>query len=77
MTVHFFNNLLAFLPQLDLNATTDTSPMTNNDAISSIMFGSILLLIGLSFFIRFIINNKKYLKSGFSPKLSQDNIYLN
>lgn len=69
MTVHFFNNLIAFLPQLNINAPVDTSPITNTDAIISLSFGSLLFLIGMFFFIKFTLKNKKYLKSGFSPRI--------
>lgn len=69
MTVHFLNNLIAFLPQLDINAPVDTSPITNTDAIVSLSFGSLLFLIGMFFFIKFILKNKKHLKSGFSPRI--------
>lgn len=69
MTVHFFNNLIAFLPQLDINTPVDNSPFTNSDAIFSLSFGSILFLIGMFFFIKFILKNKKYLKDGFAPRV--------
>ena len=69
MTVHFFNNLIAFLPQLDINTPVDNSPFTNSDAIFSLSFGSLLFLIGMFFFIKFILKNKKYLKDGFSPRV--------
>lgn len=69
MTVHFFNNLIAFLPQLDINASVNTSPITNTDAIVSLSFGLLLFLIGMFFFIKFILKNKKHLKSGFSPRI--------
>ena len=68
MTVHFFNNLIAFLPQLDMSPTSDTSPITSSDATISLVFGSILFIIGMYFFIKFIMKNKKYLKQGFSPR---------
>ena len=71
MTVHFLNNLLAFLPQLNINTSTDTSPITSSDAKTSIMTGSILFLIGMFFFIRFIIQNNKSLKSGFAPRIDE------
>lgn len=70
MTVHFFNNLIAFLPQLDINAPIDNAPFTKSDAIFSLSFGSVLFLIGMFFFIKFILRNKKYLKDGFSPRVS-------
>lgn len=66
MTIHFLNNLIAFLPQLNMNASADTSPMTQSDAILSLSSGSILFLIGMFFFIKFILKNKKYLRNGFS-----------
>ncbi|MCR1824264.1 CPBP family intramembrane glutamic endopeptidase, partial [Terrisporobacter muris] len=69
MTVHFLNNLIAFLPQLDINASVNTSPITNTDAIVSLSFGLLLFLIGMFFFIKFILKNKKHLKSGFSPRI--------
>lgn len=68
MTIHFLNNLIAFLPQLDINSPADTSQITNTDAIVSLSFGSILFLIGMFFFIKFILKNKKYLKRGFSHR---------
>lgn len=68
MTVHFFNNLIAFLPQLDINAPVDSSPITSTDALVSLSFGSLLFLIGMFFFIKFILKNKKYLKNGFLPR---------
>ena len=74
MTVHFFNNLLAFLPQLNINSQTDSSPMNSVDAKYSIIFGLILFLIGMFFFIKFIKNNKKYLKGGFAPRVA-DNFF--
>lgn len=70
MTVHFFNNLIASLPDLDINTTVDNSPFTNADAVFSLLFGLILFLIGIFFFIKFILENKKYLRSGFSPRIS-------
>ena len=72
MTVHFFNNLLAFLPQLNINSQTDSSPMNSVDAKYSIIFGLILFLIGMFFFIKFIKNNKKYLKGGFAPRVDDN-----
>ena len=66
MTVHFFNNLIAFLPQLNLNTQVNSSPITYTDIIISLSFGSLLFLIGIFFFTKFILKNKKYLKSGFS-----------
>lgn len=69
MTVHFLNNLIAFLPQLDINTPVDNSPITSTDAIVSLSFGSLLFLIGMFFFIKFILKNKKHLKSGFSPRV--------
>lgn len=72
MTVHFFNNLIAFLPQLNIHASTNTSPITNTDAIVSLSFGSVLFIIGISFFIKFILKNKKHLSGGFVPRASID-----
>ena len=68
MTVHFFNNLIAFLPQLNIHAPTNTAQVTNTDAIVSLSFGSILFIIGMFFFIKFILKNKKHLHRGFSPR---------
>ncbi|MCC3869795.1 CPBP family intramembrane glutamic endopeptidase [Terrisporobacter mayombei] len=70
MTVHFFNNLVAFLPQLDIHAPTNTAPITNTDAFVSLSFGSVLFIIGMFFFIKFILKNKKYLHGGFAPRSS-------
>lgn len=70
MTVHFLNNLIAFLPQLDISNPTDTSPINNMDAIVSLALGLLLFLIGMLFFIKFIIKNKRYIKAGFSPRVS-------
>ena len=71
MTVHFFNNLLAFLPQLDINAPVDSSPITSSDATTSIISGLILFLIGMYFFIKFILKNKNYLRVGFAPRINE------
>lgn len=71
MTVHFFNNFLAFLPQLDINAPIDSSPITNSDATASIISGLILFLIGIFFFIKFILKNKNYLRAGFTSKIDE------
>lgn len=68
MTVHFFNNLIAFLPQLNIHAPTNTASVTNTDAIVSLSVGSILFIIGMFFFIRFILKNKKHLYREFAPK---------
>ena len=68
MTVHFFNNLIAFLPQLNIHAPTNTAQVTNTDAIVSLSFGSILFIIGMFFFIKFILKNKKHLHRGFAPR---------
>ena len=70
ITVHFFNNLIASLPDLDINTTVDNSPFTSTDAIFSLLLGLILFLIGMLFFIKFMLENKKYLRSGFSPRIS-------
>ena len=68
MTVHFLNNLIAFLPQLNINPPVDAAPITNIDAIVSLSFGLVLFLIGMFFFIKFILKNKRHLKGGFSPR---------
>lgn len=68
MTVHFLNNLIAFLPQLNINPPIDAAPITNIDAIVSLSFGLVLFLIGMFFFIKFILKNKRHLKGGFSPR---------
>lgn len=68
MTVHFLNNLIAFLPQLNINPPIDAAPITNIDAIVSLSFGLVLFLIGMFFFIKFILKNKSHLKGGFSPR---------
>lgn len=71
MTVHFLNNLLAFLPQLDLNNSTNSSTLSQTDALTSLIFGIVLFAIGMFFFIKFIIKNKSYLKNGFDCKNNQ------
>ena len=71
MTVHFFNNLLAFLPQIDINAPVDSSPITSSDATTSIISGLILFLIGMYFFIKFILKNKNHLRGGFTPRIDE------
>lgn len=68
MTVHFLNNLIAFLPQLNLNAPVNSSPITDTDALVSLSFGLLLFLIGIFFFTKFVLKNKKHLKSGFAPR---------
>ncbi|SFJ65457.1 hypothetical protein SAMN02910355_3525 [Terrisporobacter glycolicus] len=70
MTVHFFNNLIAFLPQLNIHSATNTTPLTNTDAMVSLLFGSVLFVVGMFFFIKFILKNKKHLRGGFAPKIS-------
>ena len=69
MTVHFLNNLVAFLPQLDINTPADTAPITNVDALVSLSFGLAFFLIGMFFFIKFILKNKRYLKGGFASRV--------
>lgn len=63
MTLHFLNNLIAFLPQLNLNSSTDNTPLTSSDAYTYFIMGSVLFLIGMFFFIKFIIKNKSCLKN--------------
>ena len=70
MTVHFFNNLIAFLPQLNIHSTTNTATLTNTDAMVSLSFGSVLFIVGMFFFIKFILKNKKHLHGGFAPRAS-------
>ena len=77
MTVHFFNNLVAFLPQLDISTPSQSSTITYSDAISFLIMGSLLFLIGMFFFIRFMIKNKNYLKSGFAPRIEEQLIKKN
>lgn len=74
MTVHFFNNLIAFLPQLNINTPADTAPITDIDAFVSLLLGTVLFLIGMFFFIKFVLKNKKYLKGGFAPR--NDNRFI-
>ncbi len=71
MTVHFLNNFLSFFPQLDINSPVDSTPITSLDARISIISGSLLFLIGMYFFIKFIFKNKSYLKEGFSPRIDE------
>jgi len=70
MTVHFFNNLIAFLPQLNIHSATNTTPLNNTDAMVSLFFGSVLFVVGMFFFIKFILKNKKHLHGGFAPRIS-------
>lgn len=63
MTVHFFNNLIAFLPQINLNQPVESVPLTTLDAQVYIVIGSILFISGMLFFIKFVIKNKSYLKN--------------
>lgn len=70
MTVHFFNNLIAFLPQLNIHSSTNTTPLTNTDAMVSLFFGSVLFVVGMFFFIKFMLKNKKHLHGGFAPRIS-------
>ena len=77
MTVHFFNNLVAFLPELDISASSQSSTITSSDASSFLIMGSLLFLIGMFFFIRFMIKNKNYLKSGFAPRIEEQLIKKN
>lgn len=70
MTVHFLNNLLSFLPELfnDPTVAVESTPFTESDAVSFLIMGSISFLIGMFFFVRFVIKNKEYLKSGFASR---------
>lgn len=68
MTVHFLNNLIAFLPQADLSPSNTSAPYTDVDAKVSLILGSVLFIIGMFFFIRFLIKNKEYLKKEFIRK---------
>ncbi len=63
ITIHFLNNFVAFLPNLNIDNHTTESSINNLDAILSIILGLLILIISLYSFIRFIQNNKKYLKS--------------
>ncbi|MEG0855615.1 MAG: type II CAAX endopeptidase family protein [Terrisporobacter sp.] len=71
MTVHFLNNLIAFLPQIDISAPVETAPLTASDAQAYLGMGGILFLIGMFFFIKFVNKNKHYLKKGFASSVSK------
>ena len=68
VSLHFFNNLLAFLPQIDINAPVDSSPITSSDATTSIISGLILFLIGMYFFIKFILKNKNQTRTPYTKQ---------
>ena len=70
ITVHFLNNLLSFLPELfsDPTVTVESTPFIESDAVSFLIMGSISFLIGMFFFVRFVMKNKEYLKSGFASR---------
>lgn len=65
MTVHFLNNLLVSLPILfsDSSASAETELLTQTDAYLFLLLGTIAFLVGLIFFIRFIIKNRKYIEA--------------
>ena len=73
MTVHFLNNLIVSIPSLftssDSITGTENSLLTLSDASSYLVVGIITLIIGLILFIRFIIQNRKYIeKDAFDMK---------
>ena len=73
MTVHFLNNLIVSIPYLftssDSITGAENSLLTLSDASSYLVVGIITLIIGLILFIRFIIQNRKYIeKDAFDMK---------
>nr|WP_295777141.1 type II CAAX endopeptidase family protein [uncultured Intestinibacter sp.] len=73
MTVHFLNNLIVSIPSLftssDSITGAENSLLTLSDASSYLVVGIITLIIGLILFIRFIIQNRKYIeKDAFDMK---------
>ena len=73
MTVHFLNNLIVSIPSLftssDSITGAENSLLTLSDASSYLAVGIITLIIGLILFIRFIIQNRKYIeKDAFDMK---------
>ena len=73
MTVPFLNNLIVSIPSLftssDSITGAENSLLTLSDASSYLVVGIITLIIGLILFIRFIIQNRKYIeKDAFDMK---------
>ena len=73
MTVHFLNKLIVSIPSLftssDSITGAENSLLTLSDASSYLVVGIITLIIGLILFIRFIIQNRKYIeKDAFDMK---------
>lgn len=66
MTVHFLNNLIVSIPTLFSSADSisgaESELLTLNDASTYLIVGIITLIIGLFLFIRFIIQNRKYIE---------------
>lgn len=66
MTVHFLNNLIVSIPTLFSSADSisgaESELLTLNDASTYLIVGIITLIIGLFLFIRFIMQNRKYIE---------------
>lgn len=66
MTVHFLNNLIVSIPTLFSSADSisgaESELLTLNDTSTYLIVGIITLIIGLFLFIRFIIQNRKYIE---------------
>lgn len=66
MTVHFLNNLIVSIPTLFSSADSisgaESELLTLNDASTYLIVGIITLIVGLFLFIRFIIQNRKYIE---------------
>lgn len=66
MTVHFLNNLIVSIPTLFSSADSisgaESELLTLNDTSTYLIVGIITLIVGLFLFIRFIIQNRKYIE---------------
>ena len=66
MTVHFLNNFLVSIPTFlssDSAASSDVELLSQSDASAYLILGSIVFIIGMILFIRFIVKNRKYIES--------------
>lgn len=63
ISVHFFNNLIATLPSMFSTSTSKTEAelLTRGDGFSYLSIGTVAFLIGLIFFVIFIIKNREYI----------------
>ena len=66
MTVHFLNNFLVSIPTFlsnDSGSSSEAELLSQSDASAYLISGTIIFIIGMIFFIRFIIKNRQYIES--------------